>query len=84
VNTLRFRCNKITHEEKAVYSIGNEAIHEHIVEVQFHCVEAEQACKHAASIGQRINFHGYIGLTLPAEEFKQLGYEVGKDYQLTC
>jgi hypothetical protein len=77
---------KITQEDKRTTRFDGEETIEQTVNIQFDCLEAEKSRK-ATDSGYNLgalNFHGYIGLTLPIEEFKESGYEIGKVFALTA
>lgn len=81
MKTLHFRCIKITQEEKRTNSYGDpEPVLEAHVDVQFLCVEAEVEMNKRSST--KLLMHGYLGLMLTREQFQELGYEVGKVYDL--
>ena len=80
-NVLHFRCIKITLEEKQTSRFEAEPITEQSVSVQFECVEANQRRDNLGSVTTL--FHGYLGLTMPAEEFEKAGYAIGQVYSLS-
>jgi hypothetical protein len=78
MKTFMFRCVKITFEEKRSVRLdgGDERQSvETIVSVQF-----EQANE---LTGPTLHGHAYMSLSLSDEEFKELGYRVGKVYSLS-
>ncbi len=78
---LHFRCVKFVHEEKRTNSYSEpDTIKQEHVEVTFDCVEAEK--RSAEGQPHTHFFHGYLSIHLSPELHRELGYEVGKIYEL--
>jgi hypothetical protein len=76
VNQFKFRCVKITFEEKKSVRLikGDE---QHLAETTV-AVQFEQA----GEPSQSMHGYGYASLNLSDEQFKEYGYRVGQEYVL--
>ena len=84
MRTLKLRCIKVTHEDKRVTRFQEPETTVHTVECQFMSPELESDARSAAQndIADTIYTNAYLGVTLSAERHRELGYEVGKVYEL--
>ena len=77
-STLKLRCVKVTHEDKRTSRYQEPETTEHIVECSFMSPELEAEAREGV-----VHAHAYLGVTLSAERYRELGYEVGKVYDLS-
>jgi hypothetical protein len=68
---LHFRCIKIVQEQKEINAYKVEPQTLQCIEVVFDCIEKDP-------IGDHGYLHGYLAITMSADTFREVGYEVGK------
>ena len=77
MRTLKLRCIKVTHEDKRTSRWNESETTAHTVECTFVSPELETEAREGV-----VHSHAYLSVTLSAERHRELGYEVGKVYEL--
>lgn len=76
-NTLKFRCIKITREEKRTSRYNEPEVLATTVECTFCSPEMD-----SLQLNGNPYLHAYLSVTLSIELYEKFGYQVGKYYEL--